>query len=119
MNSAAGEDLSWFWRGWYFNNWTLDLAVESVHGVDDDWHKGAVISIANLDPLVFPSTVEVQLQDGSSQRIVLAAESWIQKTRVSLRLDTNQPVTRVTIDPDHVLPDKDRANNIWRATPSP
>ena len=27
MESEGGEDLSWFWRGWYFNNWTLDLAV--------------------------------------------------------------------------------------------
>jgi len=25
-----GEDLSWFWRGWYFSNSTLDLAVQSV-----------------------------------------------------------------------------------------
>ena len=30
MESAGGEDLSWFWRGWYFNNWTLDLAVKGV-----------------------------------------------------------------------------------------
>src|SRR5690606_21949362 len=25
MESEAGEDLSWWWRGWYFNNWQLDL----------------------------------------------------------------------------------------------
>ena len=28
MESEAGEDLSWYWRGWFLNNWTLDLAVE-------------------------------------------------------------------------------------------
>lgn len=30
MDSEAGEDLSWFWRGWFFNNWTHDLAIASV-----------------------------------------------------------------------------------------
>ena len=30
MDSDGGEDLSWFWRGWYFNNWNLDLAVTKV-----------------------------------------------------------------------------------------
>jgi hypothetical protein len=25
MESEGGEDLSWWWRGWYENNWQLDL----------------------------------------------------------------------------------------------
>jgi hypothetical protein len=36
MESEGGEDLSWFWRGWYMNNWTLDLAVKGVTYVDGD-----------------------------------------------------------------------------------
>jgi hypothetical protein len=119
MDSASGEDLSWFWRGWYFNNWTLDLAVEDARPVEGDWQKGALVSIANLDPLVFPATVEVDFQDGSSQRIRLPAEAWIQKTSVSVKLDTTQPVTAVTVDPDRVLPDEDRVNNVWKAAPGP
>jgi Peptidase family M1 domain len=119
MDSAAGEDLSWFWRGWYFNNWTLDLAVEDVHPVEGAWQNGALVSITNLDPLVFPTTVEVNFGDGSSQRIHLPVESWIQKGTVNLKLDSTQPVTGVTVDPDHVLPDKDRRNNVWKAAPGP
>jgi hypothetical protein len=30
MDNEAGEDLSWFWREWFFHNWGLDLAVQSV-----------------------------------------------------------------------------------------
>src|SRR3569623_256166 len=30
MESDTGEDLSWWWRGWYANNWQLDLAVEGI-----------------------------------------------------------------------------------------
>ena len=115
MDSAGGEDLSWFWRGWYMHNWTLDLAVRGVQPVDGDWHRGAVITIANLDPLVLPAVVQVDFADGTHQSLRLPAETWIQQTSARLQLPTTQPVTAVTIDPDHVLPDRDRSNNAWKA----
>ncbi len=115
MDSAGGEDLSWFWRGWYFHNWTLDLAVEGVRPVAGDWRKGAVVTLANLDRLVLPAVVKVDFQDGSSERLRLPAETWIQQKRIDLTLDSTQPVAQVTVDPNRALPDKDRSNNVWRA----
>jgi sorbitol-specific phosphotransferase system component IIA len=40
MESAGGEDLSWFWRGWYLNNWRNDLAVTSVAYTGGDKDEG-------------------------------------------------------------------------------
>ncbi|MEO8896491.1 MAG: M1 family metallopeptidase, partial [Rhizomicrobium sp.] len=114
MNSAGGEDLSWFWRGWYFNNWNLDLAVTSAAPAKEGWDKGAVVTIANLDRLVMPSTVEIAFAGGEKRRIALPAETWIQKTEVELNLDSTKPIVSVTIDPDHVVPDRDRANNVLK-----
>ncbi len=116
MESEGGEDLSWFWRGWFFNNWNLDLAVEEVAYVDGDPAKGARIKLANLDRLVLPSMLEVKYVDGSAQRIALPAETWIQRGRMSLTVPGHGPIASVTVDPDHVLPDKNRANNSF--TPS-
>jgi hypothetical protein len=110
MESEGGEDLSWFWRGWYLNNWTLDLAVQEVSYANGE----AQITIANRGQLVLPAFVQVTFQDGSSTRVQLPAETWMQKTSYTLRLD-KQPVT-VIIDPDHVIPDSDRSNNEWRGT---
>ncbi len=107
MQSSGGEDLSWFWRGWFMNNWTLDLAVTSVRPVKGDWRKGAEITVANLDPLVMPATVKIAFQDGTSTTLKLPAESWMRKASVDLTLDSTKPVTEVTVDPAHVLPDKD------------
>ncbi len=116
MDSAAGEDLSWFWRGWYVHNWTLDLAVTGVHAVEGDWHKGAVIGIANLDPLILPVTVKIDFTDGTSRTLQLPAETWIQQKQADLQLDSTQPIDTVTIDPAHEVPDRDRSNNIWHAS---
>jgi Peptidase family M1 domain len=114
MESAGGEDLSWFWRGWYMNNWTLDLAVQSAAPAEGSWSKGAVVTIANLKRLVMPATVEIAFRGGTQTRIRLPAEAWIQKKTVEIHLKSTLPITSVTIDPDHVIPDNDRTNNVLK-----
>jgi hypothetical protein len=113
LESEGGEDLSWFWRGWYFNNWTLDLAVKGVAYEDGDPGKGALVTVENLDPLVMPSVMQIDYKDGSRTRLALPAETWILKATVTLHVNSKQPIVSVSIDPDHVLPDKDRSNNVF------
>jgi Peptidase family M1 domain len=113
MESEGGEDLSWFWRGWYFNNWTLDLAVKGVAYPDGDPAKGALVTFENRDRLVLPATVRIDFKDGSNKRLRLPAETWILKSVATLPIDSSQPIVKVTVDPDHVIPDKDRTNNVW------
>ncbi len=115
MNSEGGEDLSWFWRGWFEHNWAFDLAVKDIQVVKDD-PKGVRITIANLDRLILPADLQIQFADGSTDLVHLPAETWLQKTVVSVFVPTTKPVAAVTIDPDHKTPDKDRANNFLRPT---
>ncbi len=119
MDSAAGEDLAWFWRGWFMHNWTLDIAARKVDYPDGDPAKGANVTIENLDRLVMPCIVQVDFADGSRRRVRVPADAWIQKAAVTLNLDTHAPVTAVTVDPDHVIPDRNRANDVLRVAPAP
>jgi hypothetical protein len=64
--------------------------------------------------LVLPATVQIDFADGSSRRIRLPAETWLQQTRYTANLDSRQRIVSVTVDPDHVLPDNDRSNNALR-----
>jgi hypothetical protein len=114
MESGGGEDLSWFWRGWYFENWKLDLAVQSAVPAKGGWSKGAVVTIANLDRLVMPATVEIVFQGGERTRFHLPAEAWIKQKTVEIQLNSTRPIASVTVDPDHVIPDENRANNVLR-----
>jgi hypothetical protein len=114
MDSAAGEDLSWFWRGWFQENWTLDLAVQKVAYVDGQPAKGALVTVANLDRLVMPSTLEIRYTDGTSTRLTVPVETWQQHRTFTITVPGSQAVSSATIDPDHVLPDNDRANNTIR-----
>ena len=111
MESAAGEDLSWWWRGWYFNNWTLDQAVTKIAYVKDDPAQGALVTVENRDPLVMPVTLRVMLADGTKRDIALPVETWIRQRATPVFVDSKVRVTQATLDPDYKLPDRDRTNN--------
>lgn len=34
INDVAGEDVRWFWKGWFVNSWQIDQAVTNVSYVD-------------------------------------------------------------------------------------
>ena len=111
MESEGGEDLGYFWRGWYMNNWTLDLAVDSAAYVNGDPINGLTVTISNRRPLVLPASLEVTYTDGAKERIRVPVEAWLSKGTSTYVFHGNKPATSVTIDPDHVLPDDDRTNN--------
>ena len=114
MDNESGEDLSWFWKEWFYNNWQLDLAVQSVSYPDNNAKNGADITIANLQKMAMPFTLEVVLKDGSKQSLQIPVETWLQSNTHTLHLQTTQPVISVTIDPENKLPDSNRKNNIWK-----
>jgi hypothetical protein len=41
MENVAGEDLRWFWRGWFINSWKVDQAITKVKYVKNDPTQGA------------------------------------------------------------------------------
>ncbi len=107
MESEGGEDLSWFWRGWFLNNWTFDMAVEKV--------VGSQVTIANRGQMVFPATVEARLRDGTKVRVKVPVESWMTRSSMVWNVPGGQGVESVVIDPEKALPDRDRGNNEKKA----
>jgi hypothetical protein len=117
MSSEGGEDLDYFWRGWYFNNWTLDLAVTDAGYVDGDASKGVQVTVENRGQLILPATLEVVLKDGTKTQVAVPAETWIQNTSHTFTFPTTQAVVSATVDPAHALPDMDRTNNTMTIKP--
>lgn len=111
MASEGGEDLDYFWRGWYMNNWQLDLAVTDAKYVGGDASKGVSVTVENKRQLVLPATLEVAYKDGTKERIRIPAEAWLQRGTGTFTFKHGTAVDKVTVDPDHVLPDDDRGNN--------
>jgi hypothetical protein len=114
MENAAGESLQWFWRGWYVNNWRLDVAVSDVKYVDGDSAKGANITLDNLEKMAMPVILEIKQRGGKTERIKLPVEIWERNTSWTFRYPSTAEIESVTYDPDKVLPDFNEANNVWK-----
>jgi hypothetical protein len=95
-------------------NWTFDLAVESAKYVNDDPKQGVAIVVSNLHQLVLPETLQVEYRDGTKARLRIPVEAWLSKGAGTFILKEGKPVATVTVDPDHVLPDDDRSNNVFK-----
>lgn len=111
MESEGGENLSWFWRGWYFKNWGPDYAVQSISYVKNNPAEGALVHVSNKGWLPLPVVLAVTWIDGSSARVIIPTETWYQKNDVTLHIPGKQPVKSVVLDPDHKIPDINRADN--------
>jgi hypothetical protein len=114
MSSEAGEDLSWWWRGWFATTSSLDLAVTGAAYVHGDVHQGLRVTLANHDRLVLPAVLDVAMQSGSHQRVTVPVEAWMKGDEATFDLPTTTGVVLVTLDPDHKLPDRDRSNNVFK-----
>lgn len=111
IENVAGEDLSWFWRGWVLNNWKLDMAVKGVQYVNGKPESGANIGIENREQMVMPVTVLVKEVNGKEHRINLPVEVWQRGGTWNFNVNTTSRITDVVLDPDKKLPDVDRKNN--------
>ena len=113
IESASGESLQWFWRGWFEHDWRLDVAVTSVKYVKDDPAQGALISIENLEKMAMPVILEIKTISGKTDRIKLPVEIWERNSTWTFKYPSTEAIQSVTYDPDKVMPDFNPDNNVW------
>ena len=111
MNAAAGQDLSWFWRGWFFETWELDQAIAEVATVGDS----VAITIESRGEMPMPVPLAITRADGSTQRMTVPVDVWLSgQRRTTVRVAAMPAVSGVVIDPQGMFPDVDRGNQSWR-----
>ncbi|MBO2010713.1 M1 family metallopeptidase [Hymenobacter negativus] len=115
MNEASGEDLTWFWREWVYNNWILDQAVTTVTYVNQDPAKGALITIENRGQAAMPVTADVTETSGKTTRVKLPVEIWQRGGTWTFRYNSTTPLTQVRLNATKLLPDANPSNNVWQA----
>ena len=115
MENSTGEDLYWFWKGLFLENYKLDQAVTKV---ETKGTKGTdtYITIENLDKMAMPIEVEITTQSGKIVRKNIPVEVWQSSSVYKFLSPTNEPVQMIVIDPEHAFPDHNVTNNKWTAS---
>jgi hypothetical protein len=116
MENGAGEDLSWFWKGWFLGNWKLDQAITSVTpSKGANAAPGYDIEISNLEKMPMPVIIEIKTKSGKTDIVKLGVDVWMRNKSWVIKYPTSEEVISVRLDPDKVLPDVNPDNDNWPA----
>ena len=111
MDNASGENLTWFWKGWFVENYKFDIALSDV--IVNTSTNATVLTLDNLDKLALPVTIGYETVSGKNATIDLPVEIWNNTTTFKVKLPTTEVVKSIMIDPLKTLPDMDFSNNSW------
>ena len=112
FDTAAGEDLSWFWRSWYYENWLMDQAISAVTTEPD----GTRIVVENVGHVPMPVRLTITREDGEVITRELPVDVWLTgAAHATMVIPPGAAVVEVAIDAEGAFPDVDRENNVWKS----
>ncbi len=124
LEEGSGENLAWFWRGWFYTTHANDQAIAGVSVQPADSLIGSTergrnyyrIEVKNEGGLVMPLEMEITYDDGSTERFDMPADVW-RNNELSFTKGffTDKRVVKVELDPDQAFADIDRDDNVWEA----
>ncbi|MEO5944287.1 MAG: M1 family metallopeptidase [Ferruginibacter sp.] len=113
MDNVAGEELTWFWKGWFLENYKLDQAIASVAYDKNNPANGAIVTLTNLDQMAMPVLLSYETKSGIKGTKEYPVEIWNNTGVFKVKLDTKEELKSVTIDAGHEFPDMNYSNNKW------
>jgi hypothetical protein len=113
IEDGVGEDLSWFWRSWFYTTEALDQAVDSV--ASDSGSIASRVYIHSMGAMPMPVELELVMDDKTARHISLPVEVWYGGDHYNVLVPEAKKVVKVTIDPKKIYPDVRRENNVWEA----
>ncbi len=109
MENVAGEDLTWFWKGWFYGNGNIDLGVTDVKS----FKGNSVITFENTGQIPMPVSFKVTYADNTTETLQLPVEIWQRGNSWDYLLKSTKEVKRVETDPNKILPDVNVLNDAW------
>jgi hypothetical protein len=106
FNDVVGEDLSWFWKPWFFEFGYPDLAIENVN-INENNVTVSVVSIGNLPTRI---SVTLQFEDGDEETIETSASQLKATSKVDINFTTSKKIKNVKLG-SKLIPDVNKENN--------
>jgi hypothetical protein len=76
VEDVSGQDLSWFWNGFFYTTDQLDLGIAGVETKEVEGRRVATVTITRGSSIVFPPSVRLRLADGSTQDARFPVQLW-------------------------------------------
>jgi hypothetical protein len=109
MENVSGENLSWFWQGWFYGTGNIDLGIIGAFPYAGNY----LLSLANKGEIPMPVLIEITFEDGTMERQMLPVEIWQRGDVWNHLIKTTKTIRSIVIDPDKILPDINLGNDNW------
>lgn len=109
FNDVAKEDLSWFWKPWYFDRGFPDLGIKSVKSKSGKTE----IVVEKIGNVPVPIDLDITYADHSTEKIHRSTSSWkTGNTEIKIELKARKEILKIELD-DTLVPDANEKNNIF------
>lgn len=107
ISDVAGEDLSWFFRPWFYEFGYPDLKLEDAKKENDE----ITVNIKKLGNIPTKVLVNIYLGDDRTIKLEKSASVWKNTDSLTITEQVDSEVTKVVIG-SVKIPDADRTNNM-------
>ncbi len=99
------QDLSWYWKPWFFEKGYPDLAISGV--------KGNKVTIKKKGNIPVPVYVKVMYQDSSEREYYKTAEVWKDgNNQTEIEVERPEYIIQIYLGSDYI-PDSIQENNVY------
>jgi len=109
FNDVTGQDLSWFWKPWFFEIGYPDLAVDKV----EVQNGKATIKIRNDGIMPVPVKLTVDYENDASEALYFKADVWKSSGKVFTTEIVLKGILKQVKLGDVNIPDSNRENNLY------
>ena len=110
FNDVVGEDLSWFWKPWFYEFGYPDLAITKV----TQSIKNIVVEVSKLGNIPTRVFITLEFDDNTKKTIEKSVRVWQNGKRIlKIKIKSkSKKLNRVVIGNKHI-PDAVKENNIF------
>ncbi len=107
--AAAGEERDAFVRDWIRGTGHFDARLDDVTRA----HDTLTVTVSSAGGAHVSVPVVVTRSGGRVERLRIAASAFRRQSSQTLRIGDARSVTSIVLDPEHLTPDTNRANQRW------
>lgn len=114
VEDVVGEDLGWFWKSWFFENYKIDQAIKSTKYINSKPANGISITLENMEQMPMPVELEIKEKDKDAVIIKMPVDIWSKTKEWSFNYPSTGEVESLRLNPRGVLLDSNLKNNTYR-----
>lgn len=117
IENAAGRDLSWYWRQYWYATDLLDIAIDSVSQGQQGTQSLATVSLHRRTAVLLPVRLRFKYANGATGDFSLPANIWANGDRFDATIAVPAKVVGARLWPDQSVPDWNHDNDAWGDAP--